>query len=359
MRTLLFLLYPFALLYGIISRIRNKLYDWGVCSSKMFDIPVISVGNLSVGGTGKTPCVEYLIRLLQKDFKVATLSRGYGRNTKGFYRAGKRSASNEIGDEPVQLKQKFKNLVVAVDENRVRGIENLTKKFPELDVILLDDAFQHRAVKPGLSILLTDFHNLYPENYPLPTGTLREFRSGAKRADIILVTKTNKILSPITARRLQNLIKPKPHQKLCFSYIKFGGFVPLPGILNPELPKKINSILLFAGIANIYPLEEHLRKMSQELEILDFKDHHEYSFRDLEHIRKKFDDLFSKNKIIVTTEKDAMRLCIPKTPEYLINLPVFYVPIEVKIHKICRQEFNEQIIEYVKKNSGNRKVSAK
>jgi len=350
-----FLLYPFALLYGLVTLIRNKLYDWRVLKSTGFDFPVISVGNLSVGGTGKTPHVEYLIKLLMGDYKVATLSRGYKRNTKGYIEAGMGSATSEVGDEAVQKKQKFTEVVVAVDEKRVRGIERLLADHPQTEAIILDDAFQHRSIKPELNILLTDFHKLYPEDYPMPMGSLREFRIGARRADMIVITKTLTTLSPITARRIASLIKPRDHQKLYFSYIKYGQITPIPGLKNlPDLAKAINNILVFAGIANMYPLVDHLKKMANQVEVLRFGDHHKYTGSDLAKIKETFDGMFTKNKIIITTEKDAMRLFFPKIPEILKGLPIFYIPIEIKIHRDYRTEFNDQIINYVKENTGNR-----
>ncbi len=359
MKIISFLLYPVALLYGMINFLRNKCYDWGILRKTSFNFPVISVGNLSMGGSGKTPHVEYLVRLLKNNFKLATLSRGYGRNTRGFLIASAKSHSKEIGDEPVQFKQKFPDLLVAVDERRVHGIRQLKNKHPEIEVVVLDDAFQHRALKPGLNILLTDFHNLYPEDYPFPTGQLREFRNGSKRADIIVVTKTPSILSPITVRRIQDLIKPKPHQKLYFSYIKYGPITLMPGSKAPEVPDKYNTVLMFAGIANIYPLEEHVRGLTNHLEILQFNDHHNYSSKDLEKIREKFETIYTRNKIIITTEKDAMRLSLPAVPEFISDLPIYYIPIEIKLHRDYRKDFNDQIINYVTENSSNSRIHSK
>lgn len=316
-------------------------------------MPVISVGNLSMGGTGKTPHVEYLIRLLKSEFNVAVLSRGYKRKTHGFILAGEHSTSYHIGDEPLQISKKFRNVTVAVHEKRARGIKELLEIKKDTDVVLLDDAFQHRAVKPGLSILLTDFHNLYPEDYLFPTGTLREFRHGAKRADIIIVTKTMNVLSPITVRRLTSLLKPRPHQQLYFSYLSYGNLKPLPG-LNIQPPEgKINSVLLFAGIANMYPLRDHVLKLTNHLDEIQFKDHHNYSGKDYARIRKMFEGIFTKNKIIITTEKDAMRIAMPKVPSLLAGLPIYYIPIEIKIHKEFRKSFNDQIKNYVRENTGD------
>jgi len=350
-----FLLYPFALLYGLIVSLRNKLYDWGVLKSVRFDFPVVSVGNLSVGGTGKTPHVEYIITLLKNELKVATLSRGYKRNTKGYVEAELTSTTAEIGDEAVQKKQKFRNVVVAVDESRVRGIKKLLSNHADTKAIILDDAFQHRSVKPGLNILLTDFHKLYPEDYPMPMGSLREFKKGARRADMIVVTKTPNTLSPITVRRIAGLIKPREHQSLYFSFIKYGELTTVPGLKNPiDLPNRVSTILVFAGIANMYPLVDHLGKMTEHLEKLRFSDHHNYTSNDLLKIRENFDNIFTKNKIIVTTEKDAMRLFFPSIPDILKDLPIFYIPIEIKLHRDFRNAFNDQIINYVTEDTGNR-----
>jgi len=348
-----FLLFPVALLYGAVMYLRNKCYDWGIFKSEQFRIPTISVGNLSMGGTGKTPHVEYLIRLLKSDFNVAVLSRGYKRKTHGFILAGEESTSYHIGDEPLQISKKFRNVTVAVDEKRANGIKEILRRFEETQVVLLDDAFQHRAVKPGLSILLTDFHQLYSDDFIFPTGTLREFRCAAKRADIIIVTKTFNVLSPITVRRIQGLLKPAQNQQLFFSYISYGELKPLPGLTISPPEGHINAALLFAGVANIYPLHEHLMKNTNHLEEIEFDDHHRYTKKDFQKIKETFDGMFMKNKIIITTEKDAMRIAIPRIPSALAGLPIFYIPIEVKIHKEFRKSFNDQIKNYVRENTGD------
>jgi len=348
-----FILLPFSLIYGLATLIRNKLFDWKILPSKTFDIPVISVGNLSVGGTGKSPHVEYIVRLLKDEFKIATLSRGYKRKSKGFKLAGQDPSIKEIGDEPTQFANKFPSLHVAVDNSRVNGINNLIEKFPELETIILDDAFQHRYVEPGLSILLTDFHKLYMNDFPLPAGRLREFRSGAKRADRIIVTRASKVVSPITRRRLEGIIKPREHQKLYFSYIKHGKFTPIPGFDFKPSKNKYFSILMVTGIANTYPLEIYLKKHCEELEILKFQDHHQYTTKDIEKINEIFNNIFTENKIIITTEKDAMRFREPAIFKALRGLPICYVPIEVVIHQDDSKNFNNQIISYVRENKKN------
>lgn len=351
------LLYPFACLYGLIMGIRNKLFDWKILPSESFPLAVISVGNLSYGGTGKTPVVEYLIRLLQNDYKVSTLSRGYKRKTKGFVLSGKSSTFEEIGDEPLQYHTKFKKVKVAVHEKRREGIRALMEHHPDLDIVLLDDAYQHRYVKPGLSILLTDFHKLYVNDYPIPAGTLREFRCASRRADIIIVTKTPGVLSPITRRRITSLIKPKIHQQLLFSHISYGKPVPLYKKHKDLLKKRYTNILLFSGVANSYPLQEHLQTMCTDLHVMDFKDHHKYTLQDLEKIKDNYDNMFTRNKVIFTTEKDAMRLDKSVLRDVIKNMPVFYIPIKFKFHNGDSVIFDDQIREYVEKDTGNKPVS--
>jgi len=321
--------------------------------SEEFDHPVISIGNLSVGGTGKTPHIEYVARLLNPSSNVAILSRGYKRKTKGFLFATDITNVEDVGDEPTQYAQKFPNIIIAVDEKRRHGIHTILSHYPDVDVILLDDAFQHRAVKPGLSILLSDFHKLFTRNYLLPTGTLREFKRGARRADIIVVTKTPKVFSPILKKILIEEIRPKSHQQLFFSYIKYGCITPIPGIEKQAIVKKYYTILMVTGIANTYPLQEHLKKNCAELVILNFPDHHNYTIKDMHYIKKRFDDIFSKNKAIITTEKDLMRMNKTELISIISDLPAYYIPIEVAIHKDGREAFNELIETYVKEAAAN------
>lgn len=352
------LLYPLACLYGLIMLLRNCLFDLNILSSEQFKIPVISVGNLSVGGSGKTPHVEYLIRLLQaKGYKVGTLSRGYKRKTKGFLRADENSTYTDIGDEPLQYKQKFTDLEVGVDEKRAHGIKIMANTSPHIDAIILDDAFQHRSVKPGLSILLTDFHNLYKQDYPLPTGNLREPRRCARRADLIIVTKTPTVFSPLTRRRLFDVIKPKGWQQLYFSYIKYQKLVPVTGIENKKPPKDFNIVLLFCGIANSYPLQEHLKTLCSELVVLEFPDHHKYTKKDLEKIIWTFNEIFTTKKLMITTEKDAMRLIKTDLIDQLKQYPLFYIPIEVGFHNQDALGFDKIVVDYVTENKRDKDIS--
>lgn len=334
----------------MVMQVRNLLFDMHILPSMTFDRPVISVGNLTYGGTGKTPHIEYLIRLLSPGKFIATLSRGYGRQSDGFILASKRSNVKYIGDEPMQFQKKFENIKVAVDEKRSRGIRILLEKFPELKVILLDDAFQHRYVKPGLSILLTDYHRIYPEDTILPSGTLREFKTGARRADIIIVTKTPKIFSPITRRRIMEELKPDSRQRVYFSFIKYIEPVPVSDPMNLTLPPKLTNILLFTGIANDYPLREHLERMCSELIVMKFADHHPYTVKNIEQIIRTFRNLPTQKKIVVTTEKDVMRLKTPELSAYLKNLPLFCVPMQIDFHGTDKEKFDNEILQYVEKN---------
>ena len=348
------LLLPFSFLYGLCMMIRNGLFDCGWLSSRRFEIPLISVGNLSYGGTGKTPHIEYIINLLRERFLVATLSRGYGRSSEGFILASKRSAYKYIGDEPLQYAKKYDDIKVAVNEDRASGIDELEIRFPKLDVILLDDAFQHRYVKPGLSILLTDFHRLYTDDYVLPSGTLREFPCGAKRANIIVVTKTPKIFSPISRRRIIAELKPRKSQQVYFSYIKYCDPVQVTPSSTSLSPFSCSIMMLFTGIANDYPIREYLKRHCRELEVLKFPDHHPYTLEDLKIIKARFDDLPTRKKVIMTTEKDMMRIKTPELSSFIKRLPLFYLPIEVEFHGPDKDHFDQTILSYVEKNTRNR-----
>ncbi len=345
------LLIPFSCLYGLVIRFRHFLFNVGILKSESFPVPIIGLGNLSLGGTGKTPFVEYLVRLLMEENNIATLSRGYGRKTKGFLLADSGCSYKDIGDEPMQYFHEFGNkITVAVDEDRRNGIRQLLKMDQKPDLVLLDDSFQHRYVKPGLSILLTDYHKLYTDDYLLPAGTLRDTVSAAKRADIIIVTKTDKVLSPFVRKEIVEKLHVKQQQNLFFSYITYGKFIPFPGVKKYEDKMKPSSIILFSGIANAAPLIEHVRAICNELVIMKFSDHHAYHKKDFLKIKKEFDDVFVKRKIVLTTEKDTMRLINSPYFRLLENVPLYYIPIRVKIHQEDRLKFRNQIIEYVKKD---------
>jgi len=347
MQLLQFILYPFSLLYGFVMQIRNLLFDLRILPSTRFDKAIISVGNLSMGGTGKTPHIEYLIRLLSSKYFVATLSRGYGRESSGFIIGSRRSKVKYIGDEPLQLIRKFDNIKVAVDEDRKRGINNLINKYTELDVILLDDAFQHRYVRPGLSILLTSHSRLYSEDHVVPSGTLREFRQGANRADIIIVTKTPKIFSPISRRRIIEDLSPRKQQQVFFSYITYGEAVPLFEPAPMRFPVKLVSIILLTGIADHSLLQEHLERMCSDVIVMRFNDHHAFNETDVSNIEARFKDILSLKKVIITTEKDAMRLRTTELSPNLKELPIFYFPISIEFHGQDKDLFDKQVLDYV------------
>ncbi len=350
-----YILYPAAWIYGLIIKLRNWLFDKGIIKSYSFDIPVIGVGNLSVGGTGKTPMTEYLIELLYKDFKVAVLSRGYGRETRGFVLADQYTTAEQIGDEPLQYFHKYGNkIIVAVDENRVKGVKRLLSTDNKIQVILLDDSFQHRKIKPGLNILLTRISKLYTEDRLLPVGTLRDVKTSAKRADMIVVTKTDIVLSPIVVKDVVNKLKPEPYQKVFFSYQEYGKFKPVPGTDAPELPdKKPYVIILFTGIACSWPIISYLKRQCTELITLKFKDHHKFKRNDIKKILDTYNDHYSKNKIIVTTEKDTMRLLNSPYFSLLNKKPLYYLPVKTSFHKEYKEEFNKKILDYVRENKGN------
>jgi tetraacyldisaccharide 4'-kinase len=349
------ILFPIACLYGLLTGLRNKLFDWKLLPSRSFDIPVISVGNLSAGGTGKTPHTEYLAELLKSNYKLAILSRGYRRKTSGFILASEKHSQTEIGDEPMQYLKKFPDILIAVDEKRKRGIARILAEKPDTQVILLDDAFQHRWVKPGKSIILTDYHHLYVNDYLIPTGLLRERAKGAKRAEIIIVTKTPKIFSPITRRSLVKVLHPLPHQRLFFSYVSYDEPVALKFCKNQKpAAAKYNYIIMVAGVANSYPLQEYLKGLCNELIVIDFKDHHQYTSQDFDKINREYQSIISKDKVIFTTEKDATRLDQAEFAPLLDELPVYYVPIRIKFHDCDELRFDKLILDYVQKSIGSR-----
>ena len=331
MKLVRIILFPVVPIYYLVTWLRNYLYDKGVMASKSYEVPVICVGNLSTGGTGKTPMIEYLIRLLKDDKSVATLSRGYKRITKGFQLADSDATADTIGDEPYQFFRKFRDIKVAVDGDRQHGIEQLLALTQKPEVILLDDAYQHRRVSAGFNILLTAYYNLYDKDIVLPTGNLREPRSGAKRADIIVVTKCPDGLSEAQKVTIAARLKVKPEQKLFFSHIAYAkDFVSKQGKLAIHtLPK----FTLVTGIANAKPLVEFLEEKHLKFNHIEYPDHYSFKPSDIE--------LLSKKGLIITTEKDYVRLS-----NYEILEPnLYYLPIEVVIDK--PNEFAEAIKGFV------------
>ena len=347
-------LLPASWLYGIGVGVRNILFDKGVLRSRCFDIPVISVGNISVGGTGKTPHVEYLIRLLRPSFKVAVLSRGYKRSTRGFVLATPNSTSLEIGDEPKQIKDKFGDVVVAVDEDRCDGIDQLlsSPSTRDIDVVLLDDAYQHRYVKPGLSILLTDYHRLITDDALLPAGRLREPAGGKRRADIIIVTKCPADLSSSESSRVRQALCPTVHQSLFFSCMEYQPLQPL--FCGDDLPLAQVPIhlyvLLVSGIAIPTPLLAEIKKHTPHVRHLSYSDHHHFSEKDINDIQAAFDALPSP-RCIITTEKDAARLGNAKRLSDEARRNIYQLPIRVRILENKQDLFDKKIKNYVSDNS--------
>jgi tetraacyldisaccharide 4'-kinase len=347
------LLLPLAFLYGMLTLLRNRLYDWKILKETRFDVHTIGVGNLAVGGAGKTPLVEYLIRLLKtEENNIATLSRGYKRKTRGFVLADDDSTAEDIGDEPLIYKTKY-DVQVAVDTRRVNGVRKLIadpEKAPR--VILLDDVFQHRSIKCGLNIVVSDFNNLFFHDTMLPAGTLREFRSGINRADIIVISKTPERTSPVEIRNIVKDVNPRAHQKVCFSYLKYGE---LYSIHNPD--EKLDTlndlyrfrVISFAGIANAEPMVNYLKEYAAEVRHLKFSDHHEFSMKDLTDIERYYHSFSGGNKILVTTEKDLMRLRNQPVWDLAKSLNIYILPVEVSFGD-KENEFNQLILKYVRTN---------
>ena len=351
LKYLRFLLLPFSLIYGVAIVIRKKLYDWGVIRSVKFDLPVICVGNLAVGGSGKTPTTEYLVRLLA-DYKIAILSRGYGRKTKGFILADDIATAETIGDEPLQYHQKFENITVAVCEDRVAGIEKLKENH---DLIILDDAFQHRAVKAGFNILLFEFQKLGTLQFLLPAGNLRDVFSSRKRADVLLVTKSPVPLLHVAQQASVNELQPNRNQPVLHSYLKYGLLQHLYKAESRILDSiKDYEVFLLTGIANPEPLVNELEKYSKTIKHLEFPDHYAFKEVDIKKLKLTFEAGIKKDRIIITTEKDSKRLRATGFEDLLVNLPVYYLPIEVDLFEEDKINFDELILNYVKSNRRNR-----
>ena len=350
-------LWPFSVLYGVGVKVRNLLFDVGWLHEESFPLPVICIGNLTVGGTGKTPHTEYLIRLLQDSFRLSVLSRGYKRKSKGFVLASSTSRMEDIGDEPYQMARKFPSIHVAVDRDRCRGIRQLTSPqgAPDTEVILLDDAFQHRYVRPGLRILLMDYHRPVECDQLLPAGRLREPANGKKRADLLIVTKCPPTLSLEECERIRQRIQPLPHQEVFFTTLAYGKlyslFMDAPA--QPLDALKDKEVLLVTGIASPVPLMEEVGRHAAHITPLLFGDHHNFDGADMQQIAQQFHQLPGTRRLILTTEKDASRLIgHPQLSEEL--KPYIYVlPIEVEFLHKGELVFNPKIIEYVRKNSRN------
>ena len=344
LRSFRYLLLPVSLVYGGVIWLRNLLYDKNIFKSAAFNFPVICIGNLAAGGTGKTPMVEYLLRLLGKKYHTATLSRGYKRKTEGFAIANTATTALEIGDEPMQFHQKFPQVTVSVGEERLVAIPQLLHDRPDTEVIILDDALQHRAVRAGINILLTEYKNLYTRDFMLPAGDLRDVRASSKRAGIIIVTKCPGSLAETERLALIEEIGPAAGQSVYFTKIMYGT----PYHLFNKAEKAISAdmdVLLLCGIANPRPLKEYITAQVQTYDMLRYPDHHIFNSDDLAEIKKQFSRIKNENKIILTTEKDAVRL--HKFESELKDLPVFALPIEHHFLFNQGEIFDASIINFI------------
>jgi tetraacyldisaccharide 4'-kinase len=339
------LLLPFSYLYGLAVMVRNWLYNAGMFSSHEFKLRVISVGNLDVGGAGKSPMTEYLVRMLKGEHKLATLSRGYGRMTKGYIEATIGSTDVEIGDEPAQFKQKFPDVMVAVCESRVDGIEKLKTAH---DVVIMDDAYQHRAVKPGLSILLFDFSRVNEPRFLLPAGNLREPYSGYKRANVIVVTKCPPTLNEAGMEQVKQRIKPKAYQQLFFTAISYGALQDMNGNKVSTVVDKDTEVFLLTGIANPVPLVNHLNNSAKTVIHHNYPDHHRFSLKNIAKLADEFEACAAQKKLVITTEKDAQRLREQALLPIVEKLNILVSPITVNF-LAGQQQFDEIVKDYVRK----------
>jgi len=376
MKYLRWLLLPFSLLYGLVVIMRNWFYDAGLFKSYKFTKPIISVGNLEVGGAGKSPMTEYLIRLLKSDYKLATLSRGYGRETKGYLVAENQESrvknqeekkdsglstqdlrlSQKIGDEPAQFHQKFPDITVAVCEDRVAG---LTKLLPNHDLILMDDAYQHRAVTPGLSVLLFDYTRINQPHFLLPAGNMREPFSGRWRAQVIIISKCPASLTHDEQVELAYKIEPLPYQQLFFTSIAYQGLHDLNGNEADVTVDKDTTVFLLTGIANPQPLLQYLSKSTSNIIHHNYPDHHPFTLKNIAKLAAEYAAHPSQKKIIITTEKDAQRLeesWLKQAGQNNGKLPVFVMPIQVEFLNNSGDQFDKIVLDYVREHTTDHSI---
>jgi tetraacyldisaccharide 4'-kinase len=344
LRPIRILLLPLSLIYALAITLRNWLYDKHILRSHSFNLPIICIGNLSVGGTGKSPMVEFLIKKLKDRFQIAVLSRGYKRKTKGYSIANSGSTALEIGDEPMQFHSKFPGVTIAVGEERVFAIPQLLHDHPDTRAIILDDAFQHRSVKAGLNILLTDFNDLFTRDWFLPTGDLRDEKRSYKRSELIVVTKCSMKLSEMERQAIIREIKPQTQQQIFFSAIQYGKIYHIVEKKILAINNKME-VLLVTGIANPNPLKKWLEEICQAYDEISYSDHHIFSIDDLKVIVSRFEAIETKKKIILTTEKDAVRLI--KFEQELRKLPFYVVPIESVFLFNGEQGFTDIIVKFI------------
>ncbi|MEP7081117.1 MAG: tetraacyldisaccharide 4'-kinase [Ginsengibacter sp.] len=345
LRSFRYILFPFSLLYGLVIWVRNFLFDKKYITSTSFNLPIICIGNLAIGGTGKTPMTEYLVRLLKDKFQVGVVSRGYKRKTRGYILATETTTAVDIGDEPLQIHNKFPDIAVAVSEERVVGVPQLLHDRPQTEVIILDDAFQHRQVRAGLNILLTEYNDLYTRDILLPAGDLRDLKSSSRRADIIIVTKCKSYLNEKERQKIAKEIRPLPHQQVYFTKIDYS--IPFHLFSGEEkMLTQQNAVLLVCAIANPRPLKEMLTSFVSYYDELSFRDHHIFNTDDLNEIIKQFKKIDNPNKIILTTEKDAVRL--KKFENELSSYPIYVLPMSHKFLFEEEDKFHQQVFDFIK-----------
>jgi tetraacyldisaccharide 4'-kinase len=347
--TLRLLLLPFSWIYGGILALRNWFFDNGLNKSFRFDYPVISVGNLSTGGTGKTPHIEFLAKLLKDKYAVGVVSRGYGRKTKGFFVVNETSTAAEVGDEPLQIKLNHPQIQVAVGEQRILAIPSLLNEAPETQVVLLDDAYQHRYVNPGLNILLSDYSRMFYDDFVLPAGNLREFRKGYRRADVILVTKCPPNISNQQKQQIISRIKPRKHQQVFFTWLNYG--TPYKMGNSTEILKEMThkSVLFFGGIANTKPVELYLAANTASYEVKALADHYNYTLEALKEIETTYTAWGKTNKVLLTTQKDAVKLMQGELKDIAEKLPLYVLPIEIGMNDSEKQQFASVVETYIQK----------
>lgn len=353
------LLTPFSWLYGAVIGIRNLMFDAGILPSTKFDTPVVVVGNISVGGTGKTPLTEHLISVLSDKFKVAVVSRGYKRSTSGYVLSTQVSTPSDIGDEPYQMKRKFPNITLAVDSKRVRAIKKLLASDERPDIFLLDDAYQHRYVSADISILLVDYNNLIYNDKLLPVGRLREYVSAKNRADIVVVTKCPADISPMDLRVITADLKLFSYQNLYFTTMEYEA--PKPVFSAPSKESYADcAALALSGIAQPATFEKHVDSLASSMNAMRFSDHHNFTEEDYEKIKTTYNSLEGNKKVIFVTEKDAVRMMNDSLfPESLKSV-IYYIPMKVRFISYLKkdeQTFNSQIISYVTKNRSYMRLS--
>lgn len=355
-------LLPLSWLYGLIVFFRNKFFDWGILKREEFNIPIICIGNLTVGGTGKTPHTEYVVSILKDKYRIAVLSRGYGRKTNGYILADENTTSLDIGDEPYQIKRKFPDIYVAVDADRRNGIRTLLELDNPPQVIVLDDAFQHRYVNPSYTVVLSDYNRPVYEDALLPAGRLREPVSHLRNVSMIVVSKCPVDLKPIDYRVMSHNLNVFPYQSLFFTTIAYGTKLkPVFGEVEDIDCDNLRNmhVLLVTGIASPQKIKEHLALHTDNVEALNYPDHYIFKAKDIKHIVSRFEEIESDDKIILVTEKDAARLVLRNDIDEDVKRRIYYLPIEVSFVGSEHSEFDNKIINHVKEYSRNRIVYKK